>query len=118
MSVLRLATGCAHSCGSMSQLASKAASLVITLFFLLVCASVAGAVELTSAVIRGSTVYTPPELFGVYREQLGKPLTRSSAQAIVASLVEKYEADGYSRPQVRVVSALCAAGILRVDVHV
>jgi hemolysin activation/secretion protein len=83
---------------------------------MLACASPASAADLTSAVIRGSTVYTAPELFALYREQLGKPLTRDSARAIVTELVERYEADGYSRPQVRVDAALSEAGILRVDV--
>ena len=117
MSALRPATSCAHSCDRASQRASALTPLVITLLSIVVFAAPAYAVELTSAVIRGSTVYTAPELFAVYREQLGKPLTRDSAREIVASLVDKYEADGYSRPQVHVDGALGEAGILRVDVY-
>jgi hemolysin activation/secretion protein len=61
-------------------------------------------------------VYSAPQLFEVYRDQLGKPIDRDGARAIVAALTSKYERDGYSRPQLRVDDALIALGILRVDV--
>jgi hemolysin activation/secretion protein len=67
-------------------------------------------------VIRGSSVYSAAELFGVYKEQLGRPITNAAARDIVAAIVAKYEADGYSRPQVRVDDAMIALGILRIDV--
>jgi hemolysin activation/secretion protein len=66
-------------------------------------------------VIRGSSVYDAPTLFEVYREQLGKPVTAPSARAVAAALVEKYETDGYSRPQVRLDDSLLDAGVLRID---
>jgi hemolysin activation/secretion protein len=76
----------------------------------------AAAPDLVSVVIRGSTVYDAPALFGVYREQLGKPINQASARAIAAGLAAMYERDGYSRPQIKVDDALVAAGVLRFDV--
>jgi hemolysin activation/secretion protein len=54
-------------------------------------------------------------LFEVYREQLGKPLTADGARAILAALLRKYEADGYSRPQAKLDDALLEVGVLRID---
>jgi hemolysin activation/secretion protein len=71
---------------------------------------------LASVVVRGSTVYDAPALFAVYREQLGKPVSSEGARAIAAALIAKYEADGYSRPQIKLDDALLAAGVLRFDV--
>lgn len=70
---------------------------------------------LTTTVINGSTLYSAADLFSTYRDQLGHPITRESAQAITASLVELYRGDGYARPDVRIDDALVARGILRVD---
>src|SRR5688572_6414266 len=75
----------------------------------------AAAPALVSVVVRGSTVYDAPALFEVYREQLGKPLTAEGARAIVAALLRKYEADGYSRPQAKLDDALLEVGVLRID---
>jgi hemolysin activation/secretion protein len=66
-------------------------------------------------VIRGSSVYEAPELFDVYREQLGKPVDATSARAIATALLAKYEADGYARPQLKLDDSLLAAGVLRID---
>jgi hemolysin activation/secretion protein len=74
------------------------------------------AADLSSAVIRGSSVYSPADLFAVYREHLGRPITRAGARSIATALAAKYEADGYSRPQVRLDDGLIDAGVLRVDV--
>jgi hemolysin activation/secretion protein len=71
--------------------------------------------NLVSVVVRGSSIYDAPTLFAVYRDQLGKPITATGAQAIAAALIAKYEADGYSRPQVRLDNALLQAGVLRLD---
>jgi hemolysin activation/secretion protein len=54
-------------------------------------------------------------LFDIYREQLGKPVTADSARAILAALLHRYEADGYSRPQAKLDDALLAVGVLRID---
>ena len=71
---------------------------------------------LVSVVVRGSTVYDAPALFAVYREQLGKPVTAEGARAIAATLVAKYEENGYSRPQIRLDDSLLDVGVLRFDV--
>lgn len=71
---------------------------------------------LVSVVVRGSTVYDAPALFDTYREQLGKPVTAEGARAIAASLLAKYAADGYSRPQIKLDDSLLAAGVLRVEI--
>jgi hemolysin activation/secretion protein len=75
----------------------------------------AAAPNLVSVVVRGSTVYDAPTLFAVYREQLGKPVTAAGARAIMAALLEKYEADGYSPPQAKLDDALLEIGVLRID---
>ncbi len=66
--------------------------------------------------IRGASVYTAPQLFGVYRDQLGKEISVEGARAIVAALAAKYDSDGYARPQVKLDDSLTAAGVLRIDV--
>ena len=55
-------------------------------------------------------------MFAVYREQLGKPVTAEGARAIAATLLAKYESDGYSRPQIRLDDSLLEVGVLRFDV--
>jgi len=70
---------------------------------------------LSSVVVRGSTIYDAAELYSVYREYLGKPIDAEAVRALAAALSDRYAADGYARPQVRVEPALVAAGILRVD---
>jgi hemolysin activation/secretion protein len=99
-----------------SRRRARIAALVIIAASLELIGAAARAADLTSAVIRGSSVYDAPELFEVYRDQLGKPISQSGARAIVAELIAKYERDGYSRPQVRVDDALIQHGILRIDV--
>jgi hemolysin activation/secretion protein len=72
---------------------------------------------LSTTVIRGSTAYTPVELFAVYRDQLGLSINRENAQAIVAALEKLYERDGYSRPEMQLDSKLAEQGILRIEVY-
>lgn len=71
--------------------------------------------NLVSAVIRGSSVYSAPELFSVYGEQLGKPITRESARAIASRIAEKYVSDGYSRPGIRIDDRMVGVGVLAID---
>src|SRR5262249_16929515 len=66
---------------------------------------------------RGSSVYSAPELFELYRAQLGLPINNENAGAIVAALVQKYQADGYARPEIRADETLLARGILGLDVY-
>src|SRR5689334_14289716 len=75
--------------------------------------TVAPAAALTTVVIDGSSVYDAPRLFGAYRAQLGKPITRESARAVVDALAGLYAADGYVQPEIRLDDALVANGVLR-----
>lgn len=88
--------------------------LAITLIACL-SAALAGAADrrpLVSAVIRGSTIYPAPELFGVYGDQLGKPITAESARTIATRLAARYTEDGYSRPGVTIDDRLASSGVL------
>lgn len=71
---------------------------------------------LSATVINGTSVYSPAELFAVYRDQLGRPITSASAQAIVAQIEAMYARDGYSRPEFRLDDELARQGILRIEV--
>jgi hemolysin activation/secretion protein len=71
---------------------------------------------LSATVIDGSSAYTPTQLFAAYREQLGRPINTSSAQAILTQLEALYLRDGFSRPEFRLDEDLAAAGILRIEV--
>jgi hemolysin activation/secretion protein len=71
---------------------------------------------LSATVIDGSSAYTPTQLFAAYRDQLGRPINTSNAQAILAQIEALYLRDGYSRPEFRLDEDLAAAGILRIEV--
>ena len=45
---------------------------------------------LTTVVVDGSTAYGAPQLFSTYREQLGQPISRESAGAVVEAIIELY----------------------------
>lgn len=100
----------------------RASSLLRRLCIILLLGALPGAVaaqpypNLASAVIRGSTLYSPSELYEVYRDELGKPISRESAQAIVRRLAERYARDGYSRPRITLDDDLVAVGVLRIDI--
>jgi hemolysin activation/secretion protein len=72
---------------------------------------------ISSVVVEGSTAYSPPQLFAVYRDQLGRPLARESAQAVSAALIDLYSRDGFVKPVVEPDGALGAHGVLRLEVH-
>src|SRR4051812_33347452 len=72
-----------------------------------------GAAALTTVVVSGSTVYDAPRLFGAYGTELGKPITRDSARAVVEALAGLYVQDGYVRPEIHLDDALAANGVLR-----
>ncbi len=90
--------------------------IISVAFELIFATAAAAAPNLVSVVVRGSTVYDAPALFDVYREQLGKPVTAEGARMIASALAAKYEADGYSPPQMKLDDSLLAAGVLRIDV--
>jgi hemolysin activation/secretion protein len=71
---------------------------------------------LTAAVIRGSSVYTPAQLFATYRDELGQPIDGARARAVIGAVGDLYERDGYSRPEVRADGKLPAPGIMRLEV--
>ena len=104
---------CQHRAGaavlrnSAPQIARPLERIALAIIAALLESLLAGgaAVDLSSVVVRGSSVKASPGS-AVYREGLGQPLDRAGARAIVAALIEKYEGDGYSRPQVRVDDAL------------
>jgi len=89
---------------------------IIAVVFELISGAAHAAPILTSVVIRGSSVYSPPQLFTVYREELGKEISVESARAVVSALVARYETDGYAQPQIKVDDSLTGAGVLRLDV--
>ncbi|MBC8025331.1 MAG: hypothetical protein H7Y89_05030, partial [Steroidobacteraceae bacterium] len=72
---------------------------------------------LTTVIVDGASAYAPTQLFAAYRDQLGRPVTRDGARAIASALAERYTADGFVKPEVRVDDSLAARGILRVHVH-
>jgi hemolysin activation/secretion protein len=74
-------------------------------------------VPLAAVVIDGSTRYSAPQLFGVYRDELGQPASTDTARRIVDALQARYQLDGLVRPQIESDHSLAARGILRVQVH-
>jgi len=72
---------------------------------------------LTTVVVDGSTAYGAPQLFAVYRDQLGQPISRDSAGAVADAIVSLYERDGYVKPEVTLDNSLTGRGVLRVQVH-
>jgi hemolysin activation/secretion protein len=72
---------------------------------------------MTAAVIDGSTVYSAPELFPLYGDQLGKPITRELVRDVAAAVAARYQRDGYARPTIDVQDELAASGIVRLNVR-
>src|SRR5690349_16396158 len=94
-------------------------AFVISVASMLSLTAANAAVELpmlSATVINGTSVYSPTQLFAVYRDQLGRPISSASAQAIVAQIEAMYLRDGYTRPEFRLDADLAAAGILRIEV--
>jgi hemolysin activation/secretion protein len=75
------------------------------------------AAPLTTVVVDGTSVYAPAQLFAAYRDHLGRPVSRDGARAISAALADRYTADGFVKPEVRIDESQAARGILRVHVH-
>jgi hemolysin activation/secretion protein len=92
--------------------------IVITLVLALAAfgARAADAPTLVSTVISGSTVYSPPDLFPVYGDLLGQPITAAVARSLAERLAAKYEADGYTRPGIQIDDRLASAGVLVFEV--
>jgi hemolysin activation/secretion protein len=77
----------------------------------------APAPTLTTVIVAGSTIYSTPRLFAAYRDQLGLPINRDNARAIVAALTGLYVGDGYVRPEIELDDSLTGRGVLRVQVY-
>jgi len=72
---------------------------------------------LTTVVVDGSSVYTAPQLFAVYRDQLARPISGDGTHAIVVALSDLYMHDGYVKPELVVDDALVGRGVLHVHVY-
>src|SRR5687767_9648857 len=72
---------------------------------------------LTTVIVDGATAYAAPQLFAAYRDQLGRPISRDGARAIVAALAELYLRDGYVKPELNLDESRAARGVLRVQVQ-
>jgi hemolysin activation/secretion protein len=71
---------------------------------------------LATVLVQGSSVYQPAALFTAYSGELGRPLSRDGARAVVDAIADLYVRDGYVKPEVTVVES-GNAGLLRVLVH-
>jgi hemolysin activation/secretion protein len=69
---------------------------------------------LTTVVVDGSSAYDAARLFTAYRDQLGQPISRDGARAIVDALLALYERDGFVRPEIKLDDSLTGRGVLRV----
>jgi len=72
---------------------------------------------LTTVIIDGSTVYSPPQLFAAYRDQLGQALSGESTRAIAGALADMYLLDGYLKPEFTLDDSLGSRGVLRLQVY-
>lgn len=94
------------------------ASLALTIILLCGAASPVSASAdqaLSATVIRNSTVYDAADLFAIYDEFLGGPVTAETADAIAAAVRERYRKDGYSRPGYTVADNGVRSGIVRIE---
>jgi hemolysin activation/secretion protein len=71
---------------------------------------------LSTVVIDGSMAYDAARLFVAYREQLGQPITREGARAVVDALLALYDRDGYVRPEITLDDRMTGRGVLRVRI--
>ncbi|HEU5138262.1 MAG TPA: ShlB/FhaC/HecB family hemolysin secretion/activation protein [Steroidobacteraceae bacterium] len=72
---------------------------------------------LTAVVVDGSTVYSAPQLFAAYRDQLGLAASGETARSIAGALADMYVRDGYLKPEFTLDDALTARGVLRLQVY-
>jgi hemolysin activation/secretion protein len=69
-----------------------------------------------SVAIDGASAYAPAEFFPAYRDWLGRPATREAARAVAAAIADRYRADGFARPELRLDEALAADGVMHIRV--
>lgn len=96
--------------------AQRGLAALAIMAWLAAAAARADPAPLRSAVIEGSTVYSPADFFAAYRGQLGRPLDLASARIVAAAIAARYRDDGYARPELRLDESLVAEGILRINV--
>ena len=70
--------------------------------------------NLNSTIILNSTSYSPTELFGVYKDQLGRPIEESTAQSIAEAVQQKYVDDGFARPGYQILDSGLKSQIIRI----
>ena len=75
------------------------------------------AATLTTVIIDGSSVYSPPQLFAAYRSHLGQPYSREVTRAIAIALADLYAQDGYVKPEFTQDETLTSRGVLRLQVY-
>jgi len=95
---------------------SRALVIICCALALPALARAADPAPLRSAVIDGSTVFSPPEFFAAYRDALGQPLTPENARGVATKVAALYTDAGYVRPEVRSDLAQAAQGILLVRI--
>jgi hemolysin activation/secretion protein len=72
---------------------------------------------LTTVIITGSTVYSTPQLFAAYRDQLGRPYSREVTRVVAGVLADMYVRDGYVKPELTLDESLTGRGVLRLQVY-
>jgi hemolysin activation/secretion protein len=75
------------------------------------------ATTLTTVIIDGSSVYSHPQLFATYRDQLGEPYSRETTRVIASALANLYVQDGYVKPEFTQDESLTSRGVLRLRVY-
>jgi len=97
--------------------ATASADPVLTTLPPPVPAPAADAASLSTVVIEGSSVYSPPELFSAYRDRLGQPYSREATHAIASALADLYVRDGYVKPEITLDETQTPRGLLRLRVY-
>lgn len=89
---------------------------VTLILFFAAAASAAAGPTLSATVIQESGVYGATELFGVYKNYMGQPVTERTAPAIAEALRERYAQDGYARPGYKVLDSGEQSGVVRIRI--
>ncbi len=89
---------------------------VALVLFSFASVSAAANPDLTATVIQNSGVYDATELFQVYKDYMGHPVTEKTAPAIAEALRDKYAQDGFARPGYKVLDTGELSGIVRIRV--
>jgi hemolysin activation/secretion protein len=96
--------------------AAVCALVIFTFATATAAASEEDAPPLVSVAVDGSSAYAPADFFPAYRDWLGRPATREAARAVAAVIEERYRADGFARPELRLDETLAADGVMHIRV--